>query len=577
MKKLFTLFAIGLIATLTSNLSAQSQRMAFVEEATQASCGPCASANPGLQALMNANADNVIFLAYHVWWPGFDQMYLDNPDEINVRVGEYYGYGFAPQVALQGDFAGNEGGVSELTQSLIDGVNAEESEFDMTLSASVVNGVLQITGSIDATMAAEGDFKLRIMIAEDVIHSSDAPGGTNGETAYHHVFKGFVGGPEGINLENSWEVGDSYIIDETFNIGELTIYHTDGLEVMAIIQNDDDKYIHQGVKDNDIEIVYDYNNSCAAVSISDLPNSVCTDEQTLSPVFKLINVGINDLTSATITYNINDGVDQVMDWAGSLTSLQSESIVLDPYEFVAIDTNVLSVNVSMPNGVEDEDLTPNNTQTATIVAAPLAQLNLTLVINTDCWPEENTWNIRNSENAIVASGGPYNGQVETEITESIALPGDDCYSFTFMDAYGDGLHGSQYDACGTDGSLYVFDELGNVVFSYDGSYDIASETRAFEGSSLLSVDEIANVSNFNIYPNPTSNVAHISMNLLESNTVRLEVVDLLGKVVYAEDIGQVAAGNQLFDVDAASIGSGLYMFNICLGEQKVTKRVSISK
>jgi hypothetical protein len=96
-------------------------------------------------------------------------------------------------------------------------------------------------------------------------------------------------------------------------------------------------------------------------------------------------------------------------------------------------------------------------------------------------------------------------------------------------------------------------------------------------SIFTGINEVSGLVDFNVYPNPTNNVAHIAMNLLESNTVRLEVVDLLGKVVYAENMGQVAAGNQLFDVDASSIGNGMYMFNIYVGEQKVTKRVSISK
>jgi len=588
MKKLFTLFAIGLIVTLTSNLSAQSQRMAFVEEATQASCGPCASANPDLQNLMNANSENVIFIAYQVWWPGFDPMYLDNPEEVNVRVGDYYGYGFAPQVVLQGDFPGsgdNAGAVSNLTQSLIDGVNAENSEFDMTLSANIVNGELQVTGSIDATMAADGDFKLRIMIAEDIIYSTDAPGGTNGETEYHHVFKGFVGGTDGVDLADSWADGDSYIINETFNISELNIYHYDGIEVMAIIQNDDNRFIHQGIKDHDVDITTEYDNSCAAVEISGLPNSICVGEQTLAPVFKLSNSGNNELTSATITYNINGGEDQVMEWTGSLATLQAEDVVLDPYAFTATDENIITATVSMPNGVVDENPDANSMVEEMLSSAPDAGYMVEIEILTDGYGDETYWEIRNSEANVIAWGGnpnvgtdnigtgtfppPFSSDSygnDEQVSVFVELPATDCYTFHITDYFGDGFLGAGY--------YQVNDYEGNMIIAEENLTD--EEINDFSGEEALSVAEL-NISNFNVYPNPANKVAHISMNLLESNTVRLEVVDLLGKVVYAEDMGQVAAGNQLFDVDAASIGSGLYMFNIYIGEQKVTKRVSISK
>jgi len=55
MKRYYLLFfsIIGLIL----NLNAQSQRMVLIEEATNASCGPCASQNPAFDILLNQNRD----------------------------------------------------------------------------------------------------------------------------------------------------------------------------------------------------------------------------------------------------------------------------------------------------------------------------------------------------------------------------------------------------------------------------------------------------------------------------------------------------------------------------------------
>ena len=585
MKKLFTFLAMGLLIALSTNLTAQSQRMAVVEEATQASCGPCATYNPALQVLMNSNAENVIFLAYQVWWPGFDPMYLDNPEEVDKRVGNYYGYEFAPQAMIQGELAGGTGNLPAVTQALIDECNAQASEFDMELSASIINGELQVTGSINATMAANGNFKLRLMIAEDIIYYEDAPGGTNGETEYHHVFKGFIGGSAGIDIADAWEDGDSYIIDETYNISELNIYHYDGLEVMAIIQNDDNKYIHQGIKDHDIEITSEYENSAAPISISGLPNNVCVGEQTLSPTVKIANHGNIILTSATITYNINGEEDQVIEWTGSLETLASENVVLDPYTFTATADNIISVTISMPNGAEDENPADNNTVTTDLLAAPESGYMAEVEILTDNYGDETYWEIRNSVGDVLTWGGNPNVGIDNigtgsfpppfseysygnneQVSVFVEIPATDCYTFHITDFYGDGILG--------DGYYQLNDFEGNMIISEDNLTD--EEMNNFSGEEALSIEEL-NISNFSIYPNPANEVAHIAMNMIEANSVTIEVVDLLGKVVYSEELGNLPAGNHLLDVDASFIGTGLYLFNIYVGTQKVTERVSISK
>jgi hypothetical protein len=585
MKKIFTLALTGVFALATSLVSAQSTRMAFVEEATQASCGPCASLNPALQTLMNANTENTIFMAYQVWWPGFDQMYLDNSVEVNERVGDYYGYTFAPQAILQGSLVGGDGGLGGFTQTMLDDINADTSEFDLTLSAEIVNGQLQVSGSVEATMAADGDFKLRIMIVEEAITSTDAPGGTNGETEYHHVFKGFVGGSAGIDLENAWVDGDTYTIDETFDIGSLTIYHYDGLEVIAIVQNDDNKFVNQAIKDSEVDIVSDYDNSAAAVEISGLPYSVCVGEQTISPTFKLINHGITELTSATLTYNINGGADQSMDWTGSLSTLANMDVVLDPYTFTTTDVNTITVTVSMPNGVADENSDDNNTVTVDLVVAPYAGVQVEVEILTDNYGAETYWEIRNSAGDVVESGGNPNVGTDNigtgtfpapadpamygnneQVSEIVNLPANDCYTFHVTDYYGDGILG--------DGYYRVNDENGVLIIAEDNLTD--EEVHDFNGDQVSSVEDLS-ISNFNIYPNPTNDVAHISFNLVDSKNVRVEVLDLAGRVVYQEEMGQLNSGSQLIDINASQIGNGMYIFNIYAGTEKISERVSISK
>ncbi len=257
--------------------NAQTQRVGLCEEATQASCPPCASLNPALQTLMNANTDKALFLGYQVWWPGFDQMYLDNTADIDARVGTYYGYEFAPQVKFNGTYPnGGDGSLGSFNQATIDANAAELSEFDIEIDAEVLNGELIVNGLVTGLSDASGDLVLHLVLTEGTIYSTQATGGTNGETEYHHVMKKFLPGVAGMDIADTWVAGDTHVIDETYSLGDLTIYNWDDLEVFAFVQNNDNKFIHHAVKDSDITIVVDVENNGTAGEISGTPGVLCS-------------------------------------------------------------------------------------------------------------------------------------------------------------------------------------------------------------------------------------------------------------------------------------------------------------
>jgi hypothetical protein len=578
MKKIFTIALASAMFFFANTAFGQSQRMAFVEEATQASCPPCATANPGIQTLVNNNSETTLFLGYQVWWPGFDQMYLDNTAGVDERVGNYYPFTFAPQIILNGTFpGGGDGGAATLTQGTIDEITAQPSEFDMDISAEVADGFLHVTGTVTATMVAEGNLSLRIMLAEDLITIEDAPGGTNGETEYHHVFKAFVGGPAGIDIADTWAVGDVYTIDESLALGDYIIYHYDGLEVFAIVQNDDDKFVHQAAVVHDIEITTSFTNNSSALEISGLPE-ICSGEQTITPSVKIQNSGNDDLTSLDIVYDVNGGASQTVSWTGNLSTLASEVVMLDAITFTAGADNNVNVTLENPNGTTDES-TNDNTVTAPIAQTDLSVGNLiTITLNTDCWPEENTWSISNSSGDVVAAGGPYNGQTETEIIETATLADDiDCYAFNFTDSYGDGLHGSQWNGCDTDGSLVITDESGTELINYDGSFDAPTIDQAFEARMIVGVQENVLNDKFTVSPNPINDNATLNFTLNDKYQTQVRVMNVTGEVVFVKDLGNLSAGDYTETLQLGNLSAGVYFINLISGEETGVKKVSVIK
>ena len=86
MKKITLFLAITLAG---SSAFAQSERLVLFEEFTQASCPPCASTNPSLNAMLNAHPNEVVSIKYQTDWPGSDVMNVHNPAQVDTRVAYY--------------------------------------------------------------------------------------------------------------------------------------------------------------------------------------------------------------------------------------------------------------------------------------------------------------------------------------------------------------------------------------------------------------------------------------------------------------------------------------------------------
>ena len=70
-------------------------------------------------------------------------------------------------------------------------------------------------------------------------------------------------------------------------------------------------------------------------------------------------------------------------------------------------------------------------------ACPSCDNDLTLTIILDDYPGETTWDVRDGNGNVYASGGPYSGAGTTAV-ENFCVP-DGCYDFTIYDSYGDGI------------------------------------------------------------------------------------------------------------------------------------------
>lgn len=81
---------------------------------------------------------------------------------------------------------------------------------------------------------------------------------------------------------------------------------------------------------------------------------------------------------------------------------------------------------------------------------------------------------------------------------------------------------------------------------------------------------------FQIYPNPVSDQLVVDFNfdkIIEN--LHINLVDLTGKIIHTETLGNYATGN--LQLDVSKYPSGVYLLNVQADEQMTTQKIVVSK
>ena len=99
---------------------------------------------------------------------------------------------------------------------------------------------------------------------------------------------------------------------------------------------------------------------------------------------------------------------------------------------------------------------------------PVQTVSAKVVINLDQYQSETSWNIKDTNGILFASGGGYYSQPDyATVIENVNIPKGDLI-FTIYDTYGDGLNGALWQ--GQDGSYYVIQCNDTLIYGTDAAF-----------------------------------------------------------------------------------------------------------
>ena len=288
-----------------------------------------------------------------------------------------------------------------------------------------------------------------------------------------------------------------------------------------------------------------------------MDNSASSGCSSVTPEITIQNYGLNNLTSVIIDVSVN-GVFQYSStfdevWSNAtnayeplnLNTLEIENVQLDPITGL-VNNDIITIDVSLPNGVVDAD--PSNNGTITFVvnlgfdnAYWDGDLSITVSGSTN-----NFWVLKKvSNNQIIASGW---GGVTGATNTGWPLEFNECYTLQSINGAGE--------------SYTITDGAGQIILqgTVSGVEDFDNFTTGDE--LWTGVEDISNSNN--IYPNPVKDNLFI-----EGTYDYVEISDLLGRSLL------ISVNKDVIDI--SQLASGIYIVNIQSYDTKTSHKIQVTR
>ena len=130
--------------------------------------------------------------------------------------------------------------------------------------------------------------------------------------------------------------------------------------------------------------------------------------------------------------------------------------------------------------------------------------------------------------------------------------------------YTKGMTGYTYNAADNVFSDGTATEMSSITGSLSAGY-VLSWDAYVNGAIAAGVDDVAAEGQFQVrqnYPNPCTTYTSIPVALRSTSDVRVSIIDIDGKEMTKQLMGNLSAGNHTLDIDTSALPVGKYIFSV---------------
>ncbi len=269
-------------------------------------------------------------------------------------------------------------------------------------------------------------------------------------------------------------------------------------------------------------------------------------------------------TTATIsiaaagTYSVN-----VMDAFGcssTASTVVTQSVETDlPGDTTICTGDNLTLDAGIPGSTYA--WTPNAQTTQTISVNTPATYGVTVTDQFNCVSSDQI-TVTTQDPAVAGFSGSI-----SYLTTSFSNSSTNATSFTWM--FGDGNTSTDSDP------VHVYPQTGTYTVMLIASNFCGSDTLLDTvTTSITGIQELNNETLVSMFPNPTDGNFTLMVDAASSATFQVEVMDLQGRVVFFQNLGQIS-GTQNQDISLGEVAAGIYMVKVSSGGESVVQKLTV--
>lgn len=266
-------------------------------------------------------------------------------------------------------------------------------------------------------------------------------------------------------------------------------------------------------------------------------------------VLQFINGGNKEITSLKYEMTVQDVTTQYS-WEGALSSY-SDITIEEELELSTgnqkVTLNIVEVNGSAYEYSETRTLFSDGW---TGVYFPEDEDEFKIDIVQDKQGNQITWELIDSDNNVLASGGPYAALVGNGIKmhrTKVKVANNSCVKFIIYDEGGNGLN------CGFGEGYYkISDSKGNVIIESDGKFADMAYHNISTHEGNVSVDEMAKET-YHIYPNPVNDL----LTIVGNDIKQVDVYNTMGQLLKS-----VVCEDSMVNINVEDLQNGMYIVNV---------------
>ena len=586
-KQILTLLTVGAASSMFAQLpvgTAPQNKKAILEEFTGIHCGYCPDGHYIANVIQASDPANTVLINIHSG--SFANAAVGEPD-LKTAIGS--AIDLMPGNGITGYPAGTMNR-SVLTGSVMAGGRGNWAAWATSVKTQTAYCNVAVQGNVNAvtrvlTYTAQVYYtanspvstnSITVMLLEDKVLGIQSNYGTplynasnynaDGSYNHNHVLRaGLTAGNFGITIPvttsgTTFSTTGTYTVPATYGAtGKENPCLLGNIELVAFVTQTDRNTINGAYGPITITNIANVRDA----SLSNIVADAETCAGNLQPTkFNLLNNGSANMTSATISYGVVGGTTPSYSFSGNLAPFTQTVITLPGYAFTAGATNTLNIAVTGVNGSTDQNPANNLLSKSIPLTTKISNgLNLAMEFTQDRYGSELTWEVREEvSNTLIASGGPYADLSATGVllhTVPFTVAPNKCYKVVVNDAYGDGFN------AGYGAGQYQIKAYGTVIYTMNGSM-AAQDIKLFKTSATASGinEQNSNIANISVYPSPAKNAASLSLDLLQNESMSVNVVNTIGQVVYTETLNNLSAGNHIVNLNTENWASGVYSINV---------------